>query len=309
MLSYTINPDTKAKFSSKTATHILFEDGTLYTIHNGTPILFGKDSIFDESEILNNKTTTQDARHLDTKNFKNFVRRKLLPSLCDDFDVQKRYETLSKRLTSGSKVLILGTGEKKHYYKNLFPHCEVITSDVHNSFQPDFVFDGHAIPFQDECFDMVLAAQVIEHTMNPWLFCSEMQRVTKVGGLLQVEAPQTFPYHAEPYDFFRFTYTGMRSLFPKCEVVESSITEGNASIVAVTISNYLVNVSSIGMIRSGWLFVTRILLGWMKYLDKLQPHLNRRTVSMPKGYAFTFQKDTIQRTPKELLNEFYQLKK
>ncbi len=266
MLKYTINPNTKAKFSSKTETHILFEDGAQFIIHNGTPILFGKDSIFNESEILTNKTTTQDAKHLDTKNFKNFVRRKLLPSLCDDFDVQKRYETLSKRLTEGSKVLILGTGEKKHYYKNLFPHCEVITSDVHNSFQPDFVFDGHAIPFQDECFDMVLAAQVIEHT-------------------------------------------GMRSLFPKCEVVESSITEGNASIVAVTISNYLVNVSSIGIIRSGWLFVTRILLGWMKYLDKLQPHLNKRTVSMPKGYAFTFKKDTVIRKPNELLNEFYKLKK
>ena len=71
---------------------------------------------------------------------------------------------------------------------------------------------------------MVLAAQVIEHTMNPWKFCTELQRVTKTGGLLQIEAPQNYPYHAEPYDFFRFTFTGLRSLFPECEVEKSSIT-------------------------------------------------------------------------------------
>jgi len=101
----------------------------------------------------------------------------------------------------------------------------------------------------------------------------------------------------------------MRSLFPKCEVLKSEITEGNAAIVAVTISNYLINTSSIGFIRSSWLFITRILLGWVKYLDQLPPLLNRRTVSMPKGYAFTFKKDGLQRKSIDLLNEFYQLKR
>ena len=133
--------------------------------------------------------------------------------------------------------------------------------------------------------------------------------MVKEGGCLQIEAPQTFPYHAEPYDFFRFTYTGMRSLFPECEVVKTEITEGNAAMVAVTISNFLINSSSRKMVRSSWLFVSRILFGWMKYLDKWQPLPNRRTVSMPKGYAFTFKKDTIKRKPVDLLNEFYKLNK
>jgi hypothetical protein len=49
------------------------------------------------------------------------------------------------------------------------------------------------------------------------------------------------------------------------------------------------------------------LFGGLKYLDKLQPSLNRRTVSMPKGYAFTFKKDIIERKQVDLLNEFYKL--
>jgi hypothetical protein len=101
----------------------------------------------------------------------------------------------------------------------------------------------------------------------------------------------------------------MRSLFPQCKVIDAEITEGNASMVAVSISNYLINTSSIKIVRSGWVLVTRILFGWMKYLDKLQPGLNRRTVTMPKGYAFTFKKDAILRKPTEMFDEFHKLKK
>lgn len=309
MQEYIIHPDTRSRLVSITDEYFLFEDESKLAVLNGTPILFSIDSIFNEDDIVNAKKTTQDSDYLDTSNLKNFIRRKLLPSLCEDFNIEKRYDELSKLLPAEAKVLIIGAGEKILYYRNKFSHCEVITSDVHNQFKPDYVFDGHYIPFTDDCFDMILAAQVIEHTINPWKFCQELQRVTKIGGLLQIEAPQNFPYHSEPYDFFRFTYTGMRSLFSQCEVVNAEITEGNASMVAVTISNYLINISTKRLIRSSWLFVSRITLGWMKYLDKRKPLLNRRSVSMPKGYAFTFKKDTVKRKPVDLLNEFYKLKR
>lgn len=309
MLDFLINPDTKSKFLVKTDQSIIFEDGSEFIIFEGTPILFGKNSIFNNNDITSNRKTTQSAEHLDTKTFKNYIRRKILPSLCKDFSIEKRYADLASLLKPESNVLIIGTGDKKQYYKNIFPHCTVITSDVHNQFKPDYVFDGHFIPFKDNTFDLVLAAQVIEHTINPWIFSSELQRVTKLDGFLQIEAPQTFPYHAEPYDFFRFTYTGMRSLFPYCNVVNASITEGNASMVAVTISNYFVNLSSKPLIRSLYLLITRLLLGWIKYLDNFQPNLNRRTATMPKGYAFTFKKDAITRNQSDLLREFYTLKK
>ena len=309
MLKYIIHPDTHVKVMSKTHDSILFEDGSTLPIHNGTPILFGIDSLFCPEDIFAAKKTTQDRANVDTSSVKNYIRRKVLPSLCEDFTIEKRYDELSGLLPTNSKVLIIGSGEKIAYYKNKFAHSEVITSDVHQEFKPDYIFDGHFIPFADGCFDMVLAAQVIEHTINPWKFCLELQRVVKVGGLLQIEAPQTFPYHAEPYDFFRFTFTGMRSLFPFCEVVKAEITEGNAANVAITLSNYLINTSSVSFFRSSWLFVSRILFGWLKYLDKLQPSLNRRTVSMPKGYAFTLKKDELKRKSVDLLKEFYKLEK
>ncbi|MFD0989545.1 methyltransferase domain-containing protein [Mariniflexile jejuense] len=304
-----IHPDTHSKLIEITETLYVFEDGNTLPIHNGVPILFGINSIFSADDIINSKVTTQDSSYLNTSSIKNYVRRKLLPSLCTDFNIEKRYHALLEFAPNNGKVLIIGAGEKVSYYKEKFKNCEVITSDVHNQFKPDYVFDGHYIPFVNDTFNVVLAAQVIEHTINPWKFCEELQRVTKTGGVLQIEAPHNFPYHAEPYDFYRFTYTGMRSLFPKCEVLNAEITEGNASVVAITLSNYFVNLSSKKLIRSVFLFVTRILFGWLKFLDNRKGTPNRRTVSMPKGYAFTFKKDEIKRTSKDLLKEFYTLKK
>lgn len=309
MQKHIIHPDTHAKFISSTKDFFHFEDGSELPVFNGIPVLFSKQSMFCYEDICKAKVTTQNGAHLDTSNLKNYIRRKMLPALCADFNMDQRYAELAKKLDKGSKVLIVGVGEKATYYKNIFSDCEVITTDVHATFKPDYIFDGHYIPFENACFDLVLAAQVIEHTLHPWLFCEELQRVTKINGFLQIEAPQSFPYHAEPYDFFRFTFTGMRSLFRECAVVTSEITEGNAANVAVTVSNFFINTSSTRWIRSAWLFVTRLTLGWMKYLDRPKVSLTRRSVSMPKGYAFTFQKDSQPRSSKDLLTEFYQLRK
>ncbi|NNC45126.1 MAG: methyltransferase domain-containing protein, partial [Winogradskyella sp.] len=283
MIRGIIHPDSHSKLKESTDSYYSFEDDSKLPVHKGIPVLFGKDSLFNAQDIINAKVTTQDKAYADTKNLKNYVRRKLLPSLAKDFNLVKRYTELADLLPQQSKVLILGTGDKKEFYKDIFAHSQVICSDVHAEFSPDLIFDGHFIPFSENSFDLVLAAQVIEHTINPWQFCNELQRVTKVEGYLQIEAPQTFPYHAQPYDFYRFTYTGMRSLFPKCHVIKESITEGNAAVVAVTLSNYLINLSSVSFIRSAFLFISRLLFGWLKYLDQKNGSLNHRRVSMPKG--------------------------
>ena len=309
MIRNIIHPDTKVDLVKSDEGFFYFQDNSILPIINGTPILFFKDSVFSIDDIYNFKSTTQNGEHLNTRNIRNFIRRKLLPSLTNDSKMNQRYNDLGKMLPINATILILGAGEKTIYYKTVFKNSTVITSDVHNTFKPDLIFDGHSIPFKDGTFDLVLAAQVIEHVINPWLFCNEIQRVTKIGGLMQIEAPQNFPYHAAPYDFYRFTFTGLRSLFPKSKVVNVSITEGNASMVAVTISNFLINSTSLRYLRSFWLLITYITLGWLKYLDRFNKSVNLRSVSSPKGFAFTFEKDDVERHSRDLLCEFYELKK
>lgn len=302
-----INPITKSNFLKIDNNNIVFNDNSALPIFNEIPILLSTNSIFNFDDIRLNVVTTQDGDFTDKKKFKNHFRKKILPSLCNDFKINERYKELSNKINkTNGNVLIIGSGDKVNYYKELFKNCNVIASDVHLQLQPDCVIDAHEIPFKNDFFDLVFAAQVIEHTINPWLVSTEFQRVTKNGGYIQIEAPQSYPYHGQPYDFFRFTFTGMRSLFSKCKLEKCNITESNAAMVAVTISNYFVNLSSNKYYRRGAVFITRFMFGWLKYLDNY--NLNKRTISFPKGYAMTFIKDSRERKGVELFEEFYNLK-
>lgn len=302
-----IHPKSKAGFKQVIDNKIVFTDDSELPIYNNIPILLSANSIFNCTDVIANKVTTQDSNFRNKNNFKNYIRTKIIPSLSFDFNIEKRYSDLNLLLKKESTILILGAGDKIEYYKNIFNNATVIASDVHIQFAIDVVLDGHEIPFKEEVFDLVLAAQVIEHTLKPWLFASEIFRVTKTGGYIQIEAPQNYPYHGQPYDFYRFTFTGLRSLFSKCSLHKATITEGNASTVAITNANFIVNASSNKYYRQMALLTTRFLFGWMKYLDNLK--LTQRTVSSPKGFAMTFLKDNKERTTDELFEEFYKLPK
>jgi hypothetical protein len=279
-----VNPLTKSTFLKIEENRIIFRDETSFPIIQQIPVLiFEETGIFDIEGIENNKATTQSKELNDTNNLKNFIRRKVLPSLTRDKNFFKRYSWLSNNINGN--VLIIGAGEKVKYYKELFPHCTVITSDVHRQYSPDIVFDAHEIPFKNDLFDLVIAGQVLEHTMKPWIVASEIQRVLKVNGLAHIETPLNFPYHSHPYDFYRFTYTGLRSIFDHCSVLKSFVTEGNASTVAVMCSEFIVNKFQSKYARMMALFVTRYLFFWIKYFDneKLDSVKSIRSLAIPKG--------------------------
>jgi len=191
-----------------------FEGADKYIVLNGVPILVtDENSMFDIGSIINQTPLTQDKNYADKRNVKNFIRTSVLPTLSKDWSIRQRYRNLANSCVD-KRVLIIGAGRKVGQYKEVFMRSElVITSDVHIQFNPDIVFDVHQIPFRDNAFDLILVAQVLEHTMKPWIAASELERVGKIGSIIQVEVPFVFPFHGAPYDFFRFTFMGMRSLF------------------------------------------------------------------------------------------------
>lgn len=287
---------------------ITFPNNEVYQVIDGIPILLNEDSgLFLLKDILINRVTTQSLEHSKTSTFKNRIRKKILPSLTKDKYFQARYQELAK--TTSGRVLILGSGDKVDYYKSLFPNCEVITSDVHRQFKPDIIFDAHHIPFKNATFNLVIAGQVLEHTMKPWVVASEIQRVLIPMGIAHIETPVNFPFHAHPYDFYRFTYTGLRSIFDRCKVQKSFVTEGNASTVALMNSELFINSFSNKYLRRVALFFSRFFWGWLKYFDNdFKDNVkNIRRLAIPKGIGFTFQFDGVQRTPKQLLEEYYSI--
>jgi len=302
-----INPLSFGKCESIDSNELTFDCGSIFPIIKEIPIIIDEStSIFKIDSIIENTPTTQDINYR-SESFKNKIRKRVLPSLSKDFSFDKRYKKLAEKFNEKS-ILVIGAGDKVDFYNKMFKDNLVITSDVHMQFFPDVVFDSHQIPFKDASFDFVIASQVLEHTFKPWEVANELQRVTKIDGRLLIEIPFNFPYHSPPYDFFRFTYTGLRSLFQKCELESFEASEGSASAVATFNAQFLIDLFTNRYLRMFMLFCSRFLFGWIKYLDFFRKRSTYNSTFSPMGFNMVFKRDSKKRTNNDLLKEYYDLK-
>jgi SAM-dependent methyltransferase len=73
----------------------------------------------------------------------------------------------------------------------------------------DFNCDVMDMPFPDGEFDVCVCMSVLEHVPDPARAISELSRVLKPGGMIWVQVPQAFFYHAQT-DYWRVTPDGLR---------------------------------------------------------------------------------------------------
>ena len=109
-------------------------------------------------------------------------------------------------------LLVVGTG--KSTYSSLYQSAKsVIYTDI-NPLSPDVVFaDVHDLPFPDNSFDSILSIEVFEHLHNPNIAASELLRVLRPSGTALVSIPFLFHIHGDPFDYQRFSHSGLLQLF------------------------------------------------------------------------------------------------
>ena len=123
---------------------------------------------------------------------------------------------VAAEIPQGQRVLDAGAGEGR--FKSVFAHTQYVSIDFAQG-DPSWNYSGldvvgrlEELPFPDASFDHVLSIVVLEHTPQPGLVVEEFQRVLKPGGMVHLVVPHMWEEHQRPYDFFRFTSSGIRYL-------------------------------------------------------------------------------------------------
>ncbi len=130
--------------------------------------------------------------------------------------VTRFVQNVAGELAPGVAVLDAGAGECA--YKRYFAHCNYKAIDLAlgepnwNYSHLDYIGPLDRMPIPDAAFDVVLCTQVLEHLEHPQESIVEMFRVLRPGGRLYMTVPMAHPEHQVPYDFFRYTSYGLRSL-------------------------------------------------------------------------------------------------
>jgi len=135
--------------------------------------------------------------------------------------VIKQFQDLMAQRKSPS-VLELGTKrsqpERCTMHRDWVPHAgEFIGSDFESGLDVDIVADVHRLSqvVGENRFDAIVSCSVFEHVQYPWIAVVELCRALKPGGLVFVQTHQTFPLHAYPHDYWRFSTDALRTLFSK----------------------------------------------------------------------------------------------
>ena len=117
-------------------------------------------------------------------------------------------------------VLELGTKrsipERATIHRNWVPRAERYDgSDLGPGLDVDRVADVHRLSqiLGEEQYDIIIACSAFEHFKYPHMAAHQIMKTLRVGGICFVQTHQTFPLHAFPYDFFRFSREALACLF------------------------------------------------------------------------------------------------
>lgn len=129
--------------------------------------------------------------------------------------IREAFQTIGR----GERLLDLGCGIKpfRHLYDQYVGYSVGVDTpfSLHDEGRVEAQALGHALPFKDDAFDVVLCTEVLEHVPEPEAVLREIKRVLRRGGRLILTTPFLVPLHEEPYDFYRYTWHGLRYLCDK----------------------------------------------------------------------------------------------
>jgi SAM-dependent methyltransferase len=116
---------------------------------------------------------------------------------------------------AGALVLDAGSSESAPYRDCFQGHRYESADFAGDPGALTYVCDLTEIPVEAARYDLVVCTQVLEHVPRPEPTLAELHRVLKPGCKLWLSTPLYYEEHMQPYDFFRYTRFGLKSLFER----------------------------------------------------------------------------------------------
>lgn len=172
----------------------------------------------------------------------NQNRRSVAAALRRYFDLQvgSIWNDLAVELATARGVALdVGCGAQP--YRALFPpdvtYVGIDTADAKAHFgyeMPDTLYyAGDVWPIAPSSVDLVLCTETLEHVSDPPAFLAEAFRCLKPGGRLLLTVPFAARWHFIPYDYWRFTPSGLHKLLTEAGFTDVAVyARGNALTVA-----------------------------------------------------------------------------
>ena len=122
--------------------------------------------------------------------------------------------TKIKKNFGKKRVLDIGAGEIPflEYYKGL----NVETADIQQNSQNTInhlIKAGEGLPFEDGSYDVIFIFDVLEHIADDKFFIKECSRILTERGVIVSNTPFMYRFHEEPYDYRRYTPSGLKYIF------------------------------------------------------------------------------------------------
>lgn len=121
----------------------------------------------------------------------------------------------------GMKVLEIGGKGETTFCKAVNnPSLTWHTLDINLENEGNLFEDNHIVsnkeydyPFEENTYDIIVSANVIEHVRKIWIWTRELNRVVKKNGVVITINPVSWPFHLAPIDCWRIYPDGARTLF------------------------------------------------------------------------------------------------
>ncbi len=125
-------------------------------------------------------------------------------------------------LQVGSRVEVVDRGPLA--WRNLLKGRDYTGMDIAHGENVDVVADLCA-PFSEidtklggRRFGFIISQHVLEHVVDPFQAARNLTSLTKPGGYCYVAVPWVQSYHGYPHDHWRFSFSGLKILFPDLSV-------------------------------------------------------------------------------------------